>query len=461
MAKQSTRQSGSNVAAIHPKCEQVSLADLKPAARRIRAHSADKLARLERSLLKGGLISPVIINEAGVIVDGHARIAVAQRLGWAEISAIRVKHLSDEDLRLYAIAANRMPADATIDLDALRLELEEIELSLPRIDLTLSGYSMPEVDSMRGTFRAAQLTDLVDDVPALPNAGSAVSVVGDMWKLKDHFLLCGDSTDPMVLARLMGGDCADQINTDPPYNVVIDGHVSGMGKVRHREFAMACGEMSKPQFRDFLTLALTASAAHLADGGLAYVFMDHAHLGELLEAGDQVFTERKAICVWDKGTGGMGSLYRNAHELVTVFKKGTAKHVNNVQLGKHGRNRTTIWRYPGIVKQGKGRAKALSLHPTVKPVAMIADAILDSSPRAGIILDPFGGSGTTLIAAEVTSRRARLIELDPLYVDTIIERFEILSGAEAIHAETGMSFARTRQERAGPSRESADSGDEA
>ena len=234
-----------------------------------------------------------------------------------------------------------------------------------------------------------------------------------------------------------------------------------MGKVRHREFAMAGGEMSKPQFRDFLTLALTASAAHLADGGLAYVFMDHAHLGELLEAGDQVFTERKAICVWDKGTGGMGSLYRNAHELVTVFKKGTAKHVNNVQLGKHGRNRTTIWRYPGIVKQGKGRAKALSLHPTVKPVAMIADAILDTSPRAGIILDPFGGSGTTLIAAEVTSRRARLIELDPLYVDTIIERFEILSGAEAIHAETGMSFARTRQERAGPSRESADSGDEA
>ena len=183
MAKQSTRQSGSNVAAIHPKCEQVPLADLKPAARRIRAHSADKLARLERSLLKGGLISPVIINEAGVIVDGHARITVAQRLGWTHISAIQVKHLSDEDLRLYAIAANRMPADATIDLDALRLELEEIELSLPRIDLTLSGYSMPEVDSMRGTFRAAQLTDLVDDVPALPNAGSAVSVVGDMWKL--------------------------------------------------------------------------------------------------------------------------------------------------------------------------------------------------------------------------------------------------------------------------------------
>jgi DNA modification methylase len=342
-----------------------------------------------------------------------------------------------------------MPADATVDLDALRRELEEIEIAVPRIDLTLSGYSVPEIDAMRGTFRAAELNDLVDDIPDPPAAGSAVSEVGDLWRLKDHLLLCGDSTDPSVIAMVMGGSSADQVVTDPPYNVVIDGHVSGMGKVRHREFAMASGEMTSAQFAAFLERTLSASAVHLRDGALAYIFMDHAHLGELLAAGNEVFTERKAICVWDKGAGGMGSLYRNAHELVTVFKKGTAKHINNVQLGKHGRNRTTIWRYPGIAQQGKGRAKALSLHPTVKPVALIADIILDASPRGGVILDPFGGSGSTLVAAEVTCRQARLVELDPLYVDTIIARLEALTGVQAVHAGTGLTFREMRGQRLG------------
>jgi DNA modification methylase len=266
--------------------------------------------------------------------------------------------------------------------------------------------------------------------------------------MKGHRVFCGDATDPAVIARLMHDGSADQIITDPPYNVRINGHVSGNGKVRHREFAMACSEMDRTQFVQFLGSSLSASALHLVEGGLAYVFMDHAHIGELLEAGEDVFTERKAICVWDKGAGGMGSLYRNAFEFIAVFKKGTAKHINNVSLGKHGRNRTTVWRYPGIAQQGKGRAKALSLHPTVKPVALLADAILDSSPRNGIVLDPFGGSGSTLIAAEVTHRRARLVELDPLYVDTTLARFEALTGTRAIHSETGLSFAELRQERA-------------
>lgn len=424
MPKQSPIQHGSNVVVVHPLCEQVLLSSILPAARKLRAHSAAKLDRLERSLAKNGIITPIILNSADVIVDGHARVEVARRLGWTHVAAIRVSHLSDEDLRVYAIAANKMPSDATLDFDALRRELEDLELALPNIDLTLSGYSVPEIDSMRGSFTAAQLTDLVDDVPLAPAPDTAVTIVGDLWQLGAHRLLCGDATDPAVITLLMGDERADQIITDPPYNVAIDGHVSGMGKVRHREFAMASGEMSSPEFVAFLKKSLAASAAHLANGGLAYVFMDHAHMGELLEAGSEVFTDRKAICVWDKGTGGMGSLYRNAHELVSVFKKGTAKHINNVALGKHGRNRTTIWRYPGIAQQGKGRAKALSLHPTVKPVALIADAILDASPRSGIVLDPFGGSGSTLIAAQVTSRSARLVELDPAYVDTIITRFE-------------------------------------
>lgn len=448
MPRQKSPLVGSNVAAVHPKCEEVALGSLRPAARRLRRHSRGKRRTLMRSMQKIGLISPVIVNASATIVDGHARVEAARELGWTSIAVVRVEHLTDEDLRLYAIAANKLVEDAQWDPKELRCELEELEAALPTIDLTLSGLSFPEIDTIRGAYAAAELNDLADDLPPPSSAGAAVTVVGDMYRLKRHLLICGNANDPAVLAELMGDERADQLFTDPPYNVPVQGHVSGKGKVRHREFAMASGEMSYAQFVLFLKQTLGLSASHLVDGGLAYVCMDHAHLGELLEAGAEIFTERKAICVWDKGAGGMGSLYRNAHELVAVFKKGTAPHVNNVQLGKHGRNRTTVWRYPGMSQLGKGRAKALSIHPTVKPVALVAEAILDASPRGGIVLDPFAGSGTTLIAAETTGRRARLVELDPLYVDTIITRFEKLTGIPAVHLGTGLSFAELRQERA-------------
>jgi DNA modification methylase len=257
----------------------------------------------------------------------------------------------------------------------------------------------------------------------------------------------------------MGDDVACMMFTDPPYNVPIAGHVSGNGEIQHREFEMAVGEMDQQGFTAFLRTALETSTAHLADGGLAYVCMDHAHIGELVLAGEAVFTERKSICVWDKGAGGMGSLYRNAHELVAVFKHGKSPHINNVALGKHGRNRTTVWRYPGVAQLGNGRAKALSLHPTVKPVALVADAILDASKRGGMILDPFGGSGTTLIAAEIKGRRARLVELDPLYVDTIIQRFEALTNTRAVLAGSDQSFAEVRGKRSGTNEQPHHTGD--
>jgi DNA modification methylase len=425
----------------------VPLGSLKPAAVILRSHSQAKRRTLLRSVAKNGLINPIIINAVSVIVDGHARVEIARELGWKTVTAIRVEHLSDEDLRLYAIAANKMPADAMWNMDALRLELESIELALPKIDLTLSGFSTPEIDTMRGAYEAAKFNDLDDDLPTPPVSGTATSRSGDLWELGVHRLIDGDATDPHVLARVMGDQLADQIFIDPPYNVPIDGHVSGNGKIRHREFAVAVGELSASEFTDFLDRALAAAATHLIDGGLAYVCMDHGHLGELLQAGGRAFSERKAICVWDKGQGAMGSLYRNAFEAVCIFKKGTAKHINNVSLGKHGRNRTTIWRYPGVAGFGKGRTKALSLHPTIKPARLVADAILDASPRGGIILDTFGGSGTTLIAAEKTQRRARLVELDSAYVDVIIARFEALTGVAAIHSESGKTFAAMRAER--------------
>lgn len=443
------RKSRSNVVAVHPKSEQVSLASLVAPTAKLRLHSRAKRASMMRQLEKLGQIEPIVINAGGVIVHGNARVAAARELGWTYIAAVRVEHLTDEDLRLYALAANKLTLDAEWDLGQVRLELEALEAAAPTIDLSLSGFSIPEIDSLRGAYEASSMNDLVDDIPGLPSAASAVTQIGDLWHLGDHRLLCGSALDAACLARLMGDEPACMMFADPPYNVPIAGYVSGSGKVQHREFDMAVGEMDEASFTAFLKNALEVSANHLAEGALAYVCMDHGHIGELIAAGGCVFAERKSICVWDKGSGGMGSFYRNAHELVAVFKKGTASHINNVALGKHGRNRTTVWRYPGVAQLGKGRAKALSLHPTVKPVALVADTILDASKRGGIILDPFGGSGTSLIAAHVKGRRARLVELDPLYVDTIIQRFEILTGSSATLAETDTRFAEVRAQRAG------------
>lgn len=434
----------SNVTSIRPRCEDVSLELLKPAARKLRSHSRAKLATLERSMSKKSQLDPITINAANVIVDGHARVEVARRLGWSTITAVRVEHLTDEDLRLYAIAANKLAEDVQWDADALRLELEEIEASLPQIDLTLSGYSVPQIDSMRGAYRASEYNDL-DDVPQPTAKEEAVTEPGDIWELGPHRLICGDATEVAVLEALMGGEEAGLMFTDPPYNVRINGHVSGTAK--HAEFSMGSGEMSKAEFEQFLRRSLSAAHSRLTDGALAYVCMDHAHVDSLCAVAAELFTERKNICVWDKGVGGMGSMYRSRHELIAVFKKGQARHINNVELGRHGRDRTNVWNYPGVTTMGKGKTAALSLHPTVKPVALVADAILDASCRNAIVLDPFGGSGTTLIAAEKTHRQARLVEIAPHYVDVIIRRFEAATGGLATLHATGKTFSETRRDR--------------
>ena len=234
---------------------------------------------------------------------------------------------------------------------------------------------------------------------------------------------------------------------DPPYNVPIDGNVCGSGSIKHREFAMAAGEMSETEFTDFLTTILGHLACHSISGSIHFICMDWRHILELLSAGRKVYAELKNLCVWNKDNGGMGSLYRSKHELVFVFKNGSERHINNVELGRHGRCRTNVWDYVGVNSLHEGRLDELAMHPTVKPVALVADAVLDCSKRDGIVLDCFGGSGTTLIAAEKTGRRGYLMELDPSYVDVTIKRFEKLTGKDAIHAENGSSFAEMRRER--------------
>ena len=238
-------------------------------------------------------------------------------------------------------------------------------------------------------------------------------------------------------AALLEGERVDLVFTDPPYNVPIDGHVCGLGRVRHREFAMGAGEMSQAAFTEFLAETLGAAADTCRDGAIAFVCMDWRHMGELLAAGRQVFAELKNLCVWNKTNGGMGTFYRSKHELVFVFKVGEAPHVNTFGLGETGRYRTNVWDYAGISSLGANRDEELAMHPTVKPVALVADAIKDCSKRGDTVLDPFGGSGSTLIAAEKTGRLARLLEYDPAYCDTILRRWEAFTGKRAMLAATG------------------------
>lgn len=429
MSKSAKGGSGSNRMSAVGRWIMVPVDELKPAHRRVRKHPGWKRQAMKRSVDGQGILDPLITNSAKVIVDGHLRWEVARELGLEMVPVIMIEHLSDAELRAFAIATNKLPAVANYDLGALRLELEEIRAELPKLDARLIGLTAAEVDRLNGVYLTGLYDDLDDDGEAGPSSPPPVSRPGELYALGDHRLVCGDSLDPAVVARLMGSDAARCCFTDPPYGVKIEGHVTSSGL--HPEFAMGNGATSREELAQFLTTALKNIAAHLVDGGVAYVCMDHAHLGELLTAGTAAFDERLNICVWDKGQGGMGSLYRSQHELVVVFKKGSAPHLNNVQLGKNGRDRTNIWSFPGMGGFGKGRKKARELHPTVKPVALVAEALLDVTAPGDIVLDAFGGSGSTLIAAERIGRLARLIEYEPRYVDRTIARWEKLTGRKA------------------------------
>ncbi len=279
-----------------------------------------------------------------------------------------------------------------------------------------------------------------DTIPPYRHDGPAVTQPGDLWVLGRHRLICADARDAGSYAALLGDEAVDLMCTDPPYNVPIDGHVCGSGRIRHRNFAMGVGEMNKDQFTRFLVDTLGLAAARCRDGAIAYVFMDWRHMGELLNAGEQVFSELKNLCIWNKTNGGMGTFYRSKHELIFVFKVGTAQHVNTFGLGETGRYRTNVWEYAGVNSFREGRLDDLELHPTVKPVDLVADAIKDCSRRRAVILDPFGGSGTTMVAAQKSGRLGRLIEYDPAYCDVILQRFEAMTGTSAILARTGQTF---------------------
>ena len=410
---------------------------LKPWANNPRRHSPKQLFKLKQSIDYFGVTNPVLVDENGVILAGEARWQVAQSLNLATVPTRVITGLSKAAKRAYVLTDNKLALLSSWDMGLLR---DEIQLLIADdFEIELTAFDTVEIDLLIEP-PAADVELQPQDVPV-----QVVCRLGDLWALGGHRILCGDALAEASYSRLLDGEMAQMVITDPPYNVKIVGHVGGLGKVKHKEFAMASGEMSPQAFASFLGHACAHLRAFTVPGGVLYVFMDWRHQAELLQATAPVFGAAKQLCVWVKDNGGMGSFYRSQHELVFVFKNGSEPHINNFELGQHGRYRTNVWEYPGI-NSGRGR-ELLALHPTVKPVAMIADAIQDCSHRQGLILDPFAGSGTVLVAAERTGRRARAMELDPQYVDVGICRWQRVSGQQAVLVATGQTWEQVRAER--------------
>jgi DNA modification methylase len=412
---------------------------LKPLGRETRRHSKQQIRKLAASLNEYGLVFPILVDAQRRVIAGWGLVAAAQQIGLVEVPTVTISDLTEVQLRSLRLALNRLCEDASWDDQALRLEFSDLITLDPQVDLQMTGFAMGQIDSLLSSAE-----DEEDDLPEMH--ADPITKPGDMWILGEQRVFCADATQAGSFVRLLKDEQAQTVFADPPYNVPINGNVSGLGRVTHGEFAMASGEMSADEFEAFLATIFTHLIQHTANGSIHFVCIDWRGIGPLLAAARLKYTEVKNVCVWNKSNAGMGSLYRSKHELIAVLKNGHAPHVNNVQLGRNGRTRSNVWDYPSQNTWSNSSKGKLLLHPTVKPVALIADAIRDCSNMHDIILDPFGGAGTTLIAAERTMRRARLIEIEPRYVDVTVRRWQHVTGKTAVHADTGASFGCHRTE---------------
>jgi DNA modification methylase len=416
--------------------EYLAPAELAPYQRNARKHSKKQIRQIADSIRAFGFNAPVLINAYNVLLAGHGRVEAAKLLGLAEIPCLRLEHMSEAQQRGFLLADNRIAEAATWDEELLAIELGKL-LQLPDLtfDIGVIGFSVAEVDTLIESNAPEEPDNPTEDL--LPDTTASRCHSGDIWQLGAHRLICGDALDRAVIATLMEGALARMVFTDPPYNVPIDGHVGNSGRIQHREFVMASGEMTSEEFTAFLSRAFQNLATHSLDGAIHLICMDWRHQTEILLAGDTVYSELKNLIVWVKDNGGMGTFYRSRHELIFAFKHGSAPHVNSFELGQHGRYRTNVWNYRGVNTMKVGRLDELALHPTVKPVQMIADALKDLSGRGEIVLDSFAGSGSTVIAAEKTGRVARLCEIDPVYCDRILARWEAYAKDDATQLACG------------------------
>ena len=418
-----------------PMVEQRPTADLIVNARNARTHSARQVEQIAASILKFGFILPIVVNDKRVVLAGHGRLRAAQRLGLKEVPIIVVKHLTEELQRAFMLADNRLAELAGWDEELLRVELQELSLVID-FEFEVTGFDTVDLDRLEAPKLAK--TAKPEVVPEVERDRPAVSAPGDLWKLDKHLLLCGSALEQNSYQRLMGDERAQMVFTDPPYNVAIDGHVCGLGSVRHRDFGMASGEMTAPEFTGFLNSFMSHAVRQPRRG-------DPLHLHGLAPHGRALGRRRRALRAQERVRVEQDQR-RDGHLLPFQARDGirlqggSGPHINNFGLGERGRYRTNVWDYPGVNTFRRGRMDELRAHPTVKPLALVVDALKDCSKRGGIVLDPFVGSGTTLLAAEKTGRLGRAIELDPYYVDAAIGRWQTLTGQAAVHAESGKTF---------------------
>ena len=412
--------------------------DIRPYSRNARLHNDKHVCQIANSITEFDFTNPLLVDEDNVLLAGHGRLLAAEKLGLDSVPCVRIDYLTDAQKRAYRITDNQLTINGDWDRDLLGLELQD--LSDLDFNLDVIGFETAELDVLiQGLSDELIEYDHADDMPDVDN-GQIVSRPGDLWRLGQHLIYCGDALKRESFEKLMSdGLLAQMVFADAPYNVPVDGHVCGAGRVHHDEFAMASGEMSREQFTQFLRTAFTNLRDWSVDGSLHYLCMDWRHIIEITAACDDVYTEMKNLCVWNKASGGMGSLYRSKHELIFVYKNGRAPHINNVELGANGRYRTNVWDYPGVNSFGENRDD-LKLHPTVKNVQMVADAIMDVTNRGDVVLDSFLGSGTTLLACERVGRVCRGIEIEPKYVDVAILRWQKLTGKNAVNVDLERTY---------------------
>lgn len=428
-----------NFALPLPPIEMALTSSLIPYSRALRRIGEKHLAAITSSLSTFGFVAPILIDKDNVVVAGHSLLLAAKRLGILRVPVLRITQLSPELIKACRVALNKLSEGGRWDEIELKFEMMELAPILDAHDISVEtlGFATAEFDLMLDGSDGSETNEDQADPPAK----LAATRLDDIWVLGDHRLLCGNALDDDAFVRVMGGKKARLTFCDPPYNLKVDGVISGLGKVKHHEFPMASGEMSRPDFIAFLTRYMVNCAAHSVDGAVHFACMDWRHLLELITAGEAAFDKFLNLVVWNKTNAGMGTMYRSQHELVGVFKSGKAPHTNTFGLGDTGRYRTNVWTVAGANTFRSGREADLSDHPTVKPTTLVMDAIKDVSRRGEIVLDCFCGSGTTILAAEKTGRIGRGIELDPIYVDVAIRRWQKLTGKAAILEGDGRSFA--------------------
>lgn len=426
--------------------KEVPLTSLTPPKNPVRKLSKKQIQKVARSIAQFGNVAPILTTATGEIVDGTSRYEAAKQLGLASIPCIQIDHLSDQEIRLLRMTLNKIATTGEFDPLALQVELTyQLEFGT---DVTITGFEPPEIDGIL-EFRGSNSSDpdpLDEFGPGSDPDAHSVTITGDLWLLGKHRVLCANAREQTSIERLVQKGNPVLLLTDPPYNVPINGHVRS-DNGGFAEFAEASGEMSKADFTEFLAGTLGAALATLAKGGLTYCFMDWRHIDELREAFRRLKLQQINLAVWVKANGGMGSLYRSRHELVFIGKRRGEPHLNNVELGKHGRNRTNVWEYGGATGGRKTEDDDFSVHPTVKPVALLQEVILDVTKAGDAVLDPFLGSGSTLLAAERAGRSCLGMEISPAYVDVAIDRWQRITGSQAVHAETGLSFAAMQESR--------------